>query len=51
MGRRERINVPGTVEDGNWSYRMSPSLEELESDASTRERLRALAVETGRLPP
>ncbi|PKL06385.1 MAG: 4-alpha-glucanotransferase [Spirochaetae bacterium HGW-Spirochaetae-9] len=28
----ERINVPGTLSDTNWLYRMKPRLEELEAD-------------------
>jgi isoamylase len=48
LGSRERINVPGTVADSNWSYRMAMDLETLEKDAATAERLDAIAVATDR---
>jgi isoamylase len=50
LGTRERINVPGTVDEKNWTYRMSPDLEALNADRATTERLRALALDTGREP-
>jgi isoamylase len=50
LGTRERINVPGTVDEKNWSYRMTPDVDQLAADRSTTERLRALALDTGREP-
>ena len=50
LGTRERINVPGTVSDSNWSYRMAVDIETLEQDNPTTERLGRLALETGRVP-
>jgi glycogen operon protein len=50
LGTRDRINVPGTVDAGNWSYRMSPDVDALEADKGTTERLRSLALDTGREP-
>ena len=46
---RERVNVPGTVTDENWTYRMPSNLAALHADAAARERLRGLAARTGRL--
>ncbi|HTX71482.1 MAG TPA: 4-alpha-glucanotransferase [Rectinemataceae bacterium] len=40
----ERINVPGTTNEGNWGYRMSRSVEELTADAELARRMRALAA-------
>jgi 4-alpha-glucanotransferase len=48
LGTRERVNVPGTVAETNWSYRMSMDLSALAADGGTRERLARLAQETGR---
>ena len=48
LGSRERVNVPGTVAETNWSYRMPMDLATLAADRGTTERLRALAEETGR---
>jgi 4-alpha-glucanotransferase len=49
LGRRERVNVPGTVTAENWTYRIPMDLAALSSDLATRERLRSLAVRTGRM--
>jgi 4-alpha-glucanotransferase len=49
FGARERINVPGTVTDANWSFRMPVELTTLAADRAAAERLRALAVRSGRL--
>jgi len=49
MGTRERINVPGTVNDTNWRYRTTRSIDELTADAEDGERLRKLAADAGRL--
>jgi 4-alpha-glucanotransferase len=48
LGSRDRINVPGTVSDANWSYRMPMSLAALVADRATAERLARLSAETGR---
>ena len=49
VGARERVNVPGTVNDENWSYRVPALLSALLADRATAERLSALAQRTGRL--
>jgi len=48
MGTRDRINVPGTVNVENWSYRASKTVEELTSDKEGTERLARLAEQSGR---
>jgi 4-alpha-glucanotransferase len=48
LGHRERVNVPGTVSDANWSYRMPMSIEQLINDNAGAERLRQLAREHAR---
>jgi isoamylase len=48
FGHRERINVPGTVSDTNWSYRTPMTVEALEKDAESIDRLARLAREYGR---
>jgi 4-alpha-glucanotransferase len=48
MGTRERINVPGTVGEENWSYRMAMDIEALLTDEASTARLAALAAETDR---
>jgi isoamylase len=50
MGSRERINVPGTLDEDNWSYRMAMDIETLLLDTAATERLASLAVETDRAP-
>jgi 4-alpha-glucanotransferase len=49
MGARERVNVPGTVNDENWSYRVPMLLSALLADRTAADRLAALARRTGRL--
>jgi 4-alpha-glucanotransferase len=51
-GGRERINVPSTVADSNWTYRVPWTVDELlgEQGTALAARLRELAVGTGRLP-
>ena len=49
FGMRERVNVPGTVNEENWTYRIPRDLTALHGDAAGRERLRALAARGGRL--
>ena len=49
LGHRERINVPGTVNDQNWTYRLAQTVAELAADRPSRDRLRALAARNERL--
>jgi 4-alpha-glucanotransferase len=42
--REERINVPGTVSDFNWTYRMPLTLEKLLSEQKLREAVRQLVA-------
>lgn len=48
LGSRARINVPGTVGPGNWTYRLPDNVGDLESDHATTGRLAALARNSGR---
>ncbi|HQR29897.1 MAG TPA: 4-alpha-glucanotransferase [Anaeromyxobacteraceae bacterium] len=48
LGARERVNVPGTVNEENWSYRIPALLPALLDDQAAAERLSALARRTGR---
>jgi 4-alpha-glucanotransferase len=48
FGSRERVNVPGTVNDSNWSYRMPMEVAHLAGDRAAAERLRGLAARSGR---
>jgi 4-alpha-glucanotransferase len=48
LGARERVNLPGTVSDENWTYRIPVDLVALASDRATTTRLRGLAVQSGR---
>ncbi len=48
LGTRERINVPGTVADTNWCFRMPMTIDHLADDRSTTERLSRLAMEARR---
>jgi 4-alpha-glucanotransferase len=45
------VNVPGTVNDANWSYRMPMGMAALMDAIGTAERLRDLAVRSGRIAP
>jgi 4-alpha-glucanotransferase len=49
FGARDRVNVPGTVGGGNWTYRMPMTIDSLLSDRATSDRLLAMARRTGRL--
>ena len=49
FGDRERVNVPGTVTDQNWTYRLPLTISRLSSDLASRARLRALASRHGRV--
>lgn len=51
VGSRDRTNVPGTVNDVNWTYRMPPDAPSLLADFATTRRLRALAERTDRCEP
>ena len=46
----ERINVPGTVGEGNWTYRMPSSIEELSADRGLAARAKRLAKARPRTP-
>jgi len=48
LGAREQVNVPGTVNERNWTYRMPMSVEALCADQVTSERLLSLASEARR---
>jgi 4-alpha-glucanotransferase len=48
LGARERVNVPGTVTDDNWTYRTPQDLAALHADGATVARLRGLAERSGR---
>jgi 4-alpha-glucanotransferase len=50
LGTPDRVNVPGTVADSNWSYRMPMDITALEADQALRERLCTLAAWSRRLP-
>jgi 4-alpha-glucanotransferase len=49
LGTRERINVPGTVDAANWSYRAPVTVDELAADEQRIAQLRALATDAGRV--
>lgn len=48
LGHREQVNVPGSVDERNWTYRMPMTVEALDADQSTADRLRALSEESNR---
>ncbi|MGA8891967.1 MAG: 4-alpha-glucanotransferase [Anaeromyxobacteraceae bacterium] len=48
VGARERVNVPGTVNDENWSYRIPAVVSGLLADRAAAERLSALFRTSGR---
>src|SRR5512133_3224827 len=50
FGARDRINVPGTVNEQNWTWRMPTRLAALAGDEREVARLRALALAHGRIP-
>ena len=39
----ERINVPGSVNDFNWTYRLPVSVEELAKDKALIEKIKEIA--------
>lgn len=49
LGHREQVNVPGSVNEKNWTYRMPMPLSALKTDRSIIERLHQLAKTSGRL--
>ena len=48
LGHREQVNVPGSVNNRNWTYRMPVTVEALADEQTTTDRLRCLSVEAGR---
>ena len=48
FGMREPVNVPGSVNEHNWTYRMAMTVEDLLADRETSERLLRLATEARR---
>ena len=42
FGWRDRINVPATVSDGNWTYRLPWPVDQLDAQPEARERQAAL---------
>jgi 4-alpha-glucanotransferase len=51
LGAREQVNVPGTVNDGNWTYRMPMTVDDLIADQATCDRLLRLSVDSRRFAP
>jgi len=49
MGTREQVNVPGSVNERNWTYRMAMDVDVLCADQATSERLLRLAKDSGRI--
>ena len=49
LGHREQVNIPGSVNDRNWTYRMPMTVHSLGADQATTERLHRLADEGRRL--
>jgi 4-alpha-glucanotransferase len=49
LGTREQVNVPGSVNEHNWTYRMAIDVDALCADQATSERLVSLSAESGRL--
>jgi 4-alpha-glucanotransferase len=50
LGAREQVNVPGSVNGRNWTYRMPMTVDDLAADQVTSERLLHLATESRRFP-
>lgn len=48
LGLRGRVNLPGSVSDKNWTYRMPMTIGDLAADRATTLRLAALARATHR---
>jgi 4-alpha-glucanotransferase len=54
FGWNARINLPGTINDANWSWRLPFDVEESMEDPHVRERaatIRAICEKTGRFSP
>jgi 4-alpha-glucanotransferase len=52
LGDKTRINLPGTVGEHNWTWRLPKPIEELREDAALGARfdaIRALVAASGRL--
>ncbi len=52
LGDKTRINMPGTVNDQNWTWRLPRTIEELREDndlAARFSKIRALVADAGRL--
>jgi 4-alpha-glucanotransferase len=39
---QERINIPGTIQDHNWSYQFRPTLEEIISHVELKEKIKEI---------
>jgi 4-alpha-glucanotransferase len=53
LGETERINLPGSVQDANWAYRISTPVEDLLENPEVRaagDRLRTVTLAAGRGP-
>jgi 4-alpha-glucanotransferase len=48
LGAREQVNVPGTLDGHNWTYRMPMTVDDLLADQTTCDRLLRLAVDSNR---
>ena len=48
LGTREQVNVPGSVNERNWTYRMPMEVESLGADQATSERLLRLSSQSRR---
>ena len=46
LGTKDRINLPGSVGDANWGYRIAQNTEDLLTDARTREAALKLGLLT-----
>ncbi len=42
FGWEERINVPGSIDEGNWAYRLPRTIDELRADPAIRQRMEKL---------
>ncbi len=48
FGQRDRVNVPGSVSDSNWTYRLATPIETLIKDDAAIERLATLSRDSER---
>ena len=44
LGTRDRVNVPGTVGAGNWTYRLPKPIETMAADRSVKAALTRLGA-------